>query len=67
VRVALGGGRAHVVGLVLNRVVRDMALGITIGGASALVLSRVMSSLLYGVTPTDPVAFVVIAQPVTKW
>jgi putative ABC transport system permease protein len=60
VRVALGGGKAHVVGLVLNRTVRDMALGITIGGASALVLSRVMSSLLYGITPTDPVAFVVI-------
>jgi len=60
VRVALGGGRAHVVGLVLNRAVRDMALGITIGGASALALSRVMSGLLYGVTPTDPVAFVLI-------
>jgi ABC-type antimicrobial peptide transport system permease subunit len=31
-----------------------------IGGASALALSRIMSSLLYGVTPTDPVAFVLI-------
>jgi ABC-type antimicrobial peptide transport system permease subunit len=37
-----------------------MALGIMIGGASALALSRIMSSLLYGVTPTDPVAFALI-------
>jgi putative ABC transport system permease protein len=60
VRVALGGKRAHIVALVLNRAALDMALGIMIGGASALALSRVMSSLLYGVTPTDPVAFVLI-------
>ncbi len=60
VRVALGGKKAHVVALVLNRAALDMALGIMIGGASALALSRIMSSLLYGVTPTDPVAFVLI-------
>jgi predicted permease len=60
VRVALGGKKAHIVALVLNRAALDMALGITIGVASALALSRVMSSLLYGVTPTDPVAFVLI-------
>jgi putative ABC transport system permease protein len=60
VRVALGGKKAHIVALVLNRAALDMALGILIGGASALALSRIMSSLLYGVTPTDPVAFVSI-------
>jgi ABC-type antimicrobial peptide transport system permease subunit len=60
VRVALGGTKAHVAALVLNRAALDMALGIMIGGASALALSRIMSSLLYGVTPTDPVAFALI-------
>jgi predicted permease len=59
-RVALGGKKAHVVALVLNRAALDMAVGVMIGGASALALSRIMSSLLYGVTPTDPVAFALI-------
>ncbi|HSC25699.1 MAG TPA: ADOP family duplicated permease [Vicinamibacterales bacterium] len=65
VRVALGGTKAHVVGLVLNRAVLDMALGLTVGGVSALALSRVMSGLLYGVTPTDPVAFILIGPALT--
>ncbi len=56
-RVALGGGKAHVVGLVLNRAVIDMVVGILIGGMSALALGRLMSGLLFGVTPTDPIAF----------
>jgi hypothetical protein len=46
-----------VVGLVLNRAVIDMVVGILIGGMSALALGRLMSGLLFGVTPTDPIAF----------
>lgn len=61
IRVALGGTKGHVVGLVLKRAVLDMTFGIVIGAASALALSRVISGLLYGVAPTDPVAFVSIA------
>jgi predicted permease len=61
VRVALGAKKAHVVALVLNQAARDMALGIAIGVASSLALSSIMANLLYGVTPTDPVAFVLIA------
>jgi ABC-type antimicrobial peptide transport system permease subunit len=34
-----------------------MVVGILIGGVSALALGRLMSGLLYGVTPTDPIAF----------
>jgi putative ABC transport system permease protein len=55
-RVALGGGKTHVVGLVLNRALLDIFVGILIGGVSALALGRLMSGLLYGVTPTDPIA-----------
>jgi len=61
VRVALGAGKGNVVALVLSQTVLDMTLGITVGLATALSLSRVMSSLLYGVTPTDPIAFALIA------
>jgi putative ABC transport system permease protein len=39
-----------------------MALtGIAIGIAGALVLTRFLSSLLYGVTPTDPVTFIAVS------
>jgi predicted permease len=61
VRVALGAKKAHVVALVLKHAALDMALGIVIGVASTLALSSIMANLLYGVTPTDPVAFVLIA------
>jgi predicted permease len=61
VRMALGARKGHIVALVLNQAALDMALGIVIGVASALALSRIMSSLLYEVTPTDPMAFMLIA------
>ncbi len=57
VRVALGARRAQVVRLVTKSAALDMAVGGLIGVSSALALSRITSSLLYGVTPTDPVAF----------
>jgi putative ABC transport system permease protein len=60
VRVALGARNAQVVALVLKHALFDMTLGMAIGVAGALALSRIMSSLLYGVTPTDPIAFVLI-------
>ena len=41
--------------------VRDMVLGIGIGVASSLALSSIMANLLYGVAPTDPVAFLLMA------
>jgi ABC-type antimicrobial peptide transport system permease subunit len=33
------------------------ALGITIGGAAALALSRTIAALLYATSPTDPITF----------
>ena len=63
IRVALGARRGKVVSLVLGQSVLDMAVGVTIGVGTALALSRVMSSLLYNVSPTDPVAFLLILPP----
>jgi len=57
VRIALGARHADVIRLVLSQGLRLTALGLGIGFASALVVSRVLSSVLYGVTPTDPVSF----------
>jgi len=37
-----------------------LAIGIAVGGAAALALSRVMESLLYEVSATDPLTFVVV-------
>jgi putative ABC transport system permease protein len=36
-------------------------LGVTVGIVGALALARVMSSLIYGVKPTDPITFVAVA------
>jgi ABC-type antimicrobial peptide transport system permease subunit len=47
----------------LKQAVLDMTVGIAIGVPSALALSSIMANLLYGVTPTDPIAFV-LAAPV---
>jgi predicted permease len=60
VRVALGARATQVVALVLGEATLDMALGTTIGIASALFLGRIMSSLLYDVAPTDPGAFALV-------
>jgi ABC-type antimicrobial peptide transport system permease subunit len=60
VRVALGASRVRVVRLVMKSAALDIAVGGLIGVSSALASSRMLSSLLYGVTPTDSVAFISI-------
>lgn len=61
VRVALGAQRPDVLRLVLRDGARVAFLGIAIGVAAALGLTRLMSSLLFEVTPTDPATFVSVA------
>ena len=57
VRLALGARPAEVLRMVLNGGMRLAGLGAALGVAGALVLSRVMGSILYGVAPHDPLAF----------
>ncbi len=57
VRLALGATPQQVLSLVFRESGRVMFYGLTAGGISALAASHVMRSLLFGVTPTDPLTF----------
>ena len=60
IRVALGAQRGEVVRLLLGQGVRYAALGVILGVAGAFALTRLMTSLLYGVQPADPLTFVCV-------
>jgi putative ABC transport system permease protein len=57
IRMALGAGPRDLLGLVVRQGLSLAALGIVAGIAAALVLSRVLSSLLYGVSAADPLTY----------
>jgi predicted permease len=58
VRVALGAARGNIVGMVLRQGMELAAAGIALGLIGAFALTRVMSSLLFGVSATDALTFV---------
>jgi len=60
VRVALGAGRGDVLRLVVGEGARLVVLGTVIGVIAAGALTRVLRSLLFGVTATDAVTFLVV-------
>jgi predicted permease len=57
VRMALGARAIDVLRLVSGGGMKLVAIGAVIGTAAALMLSRVLASQLYGITPTDPLTF----------
>jgi putative ABC transport system permease protein len=59
IRMALGASRANVLGLVVGRGMTFAGAGIASGVLAALLLTRVMSGLIYGVGPRDPLTFAV--------
>lgn len=61
VRMAFGASSASVFQLVAGQGLRLSAIGVAVGVVSALALTRVMSSMLVDVSPTDPLTFAVIA------
>jgi putative ABC transport system permease protein len=61
IRMALGAQRKDVLRLILGNGARMALLGVAIGIVAALGLTRLMAKMLYGVSATDPVTFVVVA------
>ena len=60
VRIALGAERRDVLRLVLMRALRIVAGGLIVGLAGAVGVTRVLQRFLFGVTPTDPIAFATV-------
>jgi len=60
IRLALGAGLSDVLLMVLVEGLKPTLLGVALGALGALGLRRVMSGLIYGVKPSDPLTFVAI-------
>ncbi len=61
IRMALGARRGNVIKLVVGEGFKLTLIGVGLGIAGALVLTRFLTSLLYDVKPTDPLTFVVVS------
>lgn len=57
IRMALGASAAHVLRLILNGGVRQLAIGLVLGLLLAAAIARVMTVILFDVKPLDPVVF----------
>ena len=57
IRLSLGASRPTVLWMVLRQAIVQALAGAVAGGAGALLLGRLMTKMLYGVRPTDPVTF----------
>ena len=65
IRLAIGAERRDVLLLVLGHGARVALLGVAVGIAAALGLTRLMSNLLFGVSATDPLTFAGVAMLLT--
>jgi putative ABC transport system permease protein len=65
IRLALGASAGDVRRMVIFQGMRLALIGVVIGMASAFGLVRVIASLLYGVTPRDPLVFVAVPLVLT--
>ena len=79
--MALGATARDVLGMILRQTMRPVVVGAAIGVAAAIAMSRILSSVLFGVSPADPIGFgggallvlgvalaagVIAARPVTR-
>ncbi len=68
IRMALGAQQSDVLGMVVRQGLKLALLGVAIGIVGALALTRLLSSLLFGVKPTDPLTYsgvIVVISAVT--
>jgi len=61
VRVALGASRGNIFGMVIRQSLELVLTGLILGAATALALTRLLSSYLYGITAQDPLTFLAVA------
>jgi putative ABC transport system permease protein len=61
IRMALGAQAADVLKLIIRNGLTLTLIGVVLGMAGALALTRLMSTLLFGVTPTDALTFVAVS------
>ncbi len=57
VRMALGAQPGEILRLIVGQGMKIVSLGLILGAAASFVLTRLMASLLYKVSPTDPLTF----------
>jgi predicted permease len=57
VRIALGASRRRVLAMILRQGLQLAIIGVAVGLAGALALTRILASSLYGVSPFDPLTF----------
>lgn len=60
VRMALGAGRSDILRLVMGKSLRLIVCGTAVGLVAALTVSRVLSSLLFGIGSHDPITFALV-------
>jgi putative ABC transport system permease protein len=60
VRVALGAGSGDVLRMILSQGLRTVFIGVAIGIAGSLALTRTVESFLFGVTASDPLTFAAV-------
>jgi len=61
IRLALGAQRGNIMRMVLRQGLGLALAGTALGLAGAVIVSRLIAGLLYGVRPTDPLSFAVVA------
>lgn len=66
IRMALGAQRIDVLKLAIGQGLKLVLIGVVIGLAAAFILTRLMSSLLFGVSATDPATFITISLVLTS-
>jgi putative ABC transport system permease protein len=60
-RMALGASRGDILRMVVRQGVTLLAIGLGVGIAGALAVARSLSSLLYGVRPSDPMSILAVS------
>lgn len=62
VRMALGAQPSHVRGLILGQAAKMALIGVAVGLAGSLALTRLMNKMLFGVSAYDPLTFIGVAS-----